>query len=484
MLADWRPLAFRIQQALSRTLLSETETSLVRDLIISSRRLHLKPEPEWKNLSQLPLNEGMSFDVNSAKIDSSFLCKFGETTKLFKYLVALIASLTISRKQIQAQSLELTLFYSDGFTEEKRLLFSEFINETRFNEITESRTLIIQDRNVWKPQKINGNFFVKDIGFFLITNVLNGRQKLSLLFRLIREVSTLKRLTRFGYLGAHRVIVENPLWNFLFIQGLNLKIVATNSYMEILPTPFYSASNFGVHRYMIWYSNNNFSIPSAEGTEESDNRLDFACRTDVDTHFVWTPDFAQNISNRNHLVEVRVLGSIMMYPRKQIDPIPGKFKVVVFDMTPWEGYPLNMYGSELFMMSFLEDIAQVSAEFPGTQVFLKPKRNFIRGGNRYVHSREYLELIDSLEADNKITVLGPTTNIYGLVEQADLILGFPFASPAIIGRELLKPSYYYNPEYSKGWNLRESMDQVEVISGRIKLRSKIEEAYQLELKNS
>ncbi|ASY11448.1 polysaccharide biosynthesis PFTS motif-containing protein [Candidatus Planktophila dulcis] len=484
MLSDWRPLANRIQQALSHTPLSSAEKSLIRDLIISSRKLHLKPEPEWKSLSKIPLVEGMSFDVESGRINSDFSRKLAELTKLLKYLFALTVSLTFARKRVELQDKKLTLFYSDGFNNEKRVLFSEFIEESRFAELAHGRTMVIQDRNSWKSQEINGNFYVKDIGFFLVTNVLSRREKSALLFRIIKEVLLLNKVATYNYLGAHRVIAENPLWNSLFTQNLNLKLVATNSYMEILPTPFYSADKFGIHRYMIWYSNNNFSIPSAEGTKIKDNRLDFACRTDIDTHFVWTSDFAQSISNRNLEVEVRVLGSMMMYPRRELDPILGKFKIAVFDMTPWEGYPLNMYGSELFMQSFLEDIVSICTELPGIQVFLKPKRDFIRGGNRYVHSRKYLELLDKFEIENKITVLDPSTNIYGLAEKSDFTLGFPFASPVIIGKELSKPSYYYNPELSKSWDLRDSMDGIEVISGRNKLKTKVEEAYRNKLKNS
>jgi polysaccharide biosynthesis PFTS motif protein len=308
----------------------------------------------------------------------------------------------------------------------------------------------------------------------LATNLLNQKAKVRLLLGILKEFLSLSKLQKYGYLGAHRVIAENTVWNFLYIQNINIKIVATNSYMELLPTPFYSAKSFGIPRYMIWYSNNNFSIPSEEGDGENDNRM----------HFVWTHDFAESISSRNHEVEVRVVGSIMMYPKVKINEIPGNFKVAVFDMTPWEGYPSNMYGSELFMQSFLEDITAVCSDFPDIEIFLKPKRKFIRTGKGYIHSRSYLKLIDSLENQNQLNVLDPGTNIYGLVEQINLTLGFPFASPVIIGKELSKPSYYYNPEYSKTWKLRETMDGIKVISGRENLRHLIKQIFQNGLQDS
>ena len=483
MLSDWLPLALRVQQALHPTCLSAREKSLVRDLIISNRRLHLKPEPEWKSLSEIPLSKDMSFNTKTGVISSSYSQKINEVIKFIKYFVVLTTSLVFARKSIEIQDKDFTLFYSDGFDKERRNRFTEFIQETRFSELTLGRTLIIQDRNIWESQRIENQIFVKDIGLFLATNLLNRKAKARLLLGILKEALSLNRLQKYGYLGAHRVIAENTLWNFLFTQNMNLKIVATNSYMELLPTPFYSASSFGIHRYMIWYSNNNFSIPSEEGDGENDNRIDFASRTDVDTHFVWTHDFAESISSRNHEVEVRVVGSIMMYPKVKINEIPGKFKVAVFDMTPWEGYPSNMYGSELFMQSFLEDITAVCSDFPDIEIFLKPKRKFIRTGKGYIHSRSYLQLIGSLEKQNQLNVLDPGTNIYGLVEQMNLTLGFPFASPVIIGKELAKPSYYYNPEYSKTWKLREMMDGIKVISGRENLRHLIKQISQSGLQN-
>ena len=101
----------------------------------------------------------------------------------------------------------------------------------------------------------------------------------------------------------------------------------------------------------------------------------------------------------------------------------------------------------------------------------------MRVGSPYIHSASYLALIDELSSIGLLGLLDPTTNIYGLCDEADLILGFPFASPAIIGHELSKPSFYFNPEVSKDWLIRKSMDNVSVISGKENLRLKIREIY-------
>lgn len=479
MLSDWRLIASRIEQSLKDSSFVDTESDLLRDIIISNRKLHINPEPQWSNLAEIPLNNNMVYKVEPGQLYSSYSQKFSEIIKLLQYIAALITTLLFNPKAKSLGENPLTLFYSDGFDYEKRLLFSDFISESRFNDFTLNRILLVQDRNIWKKKEINGKLFVKDIGFYLASNSLNLPEKFNLLIKIFNSATSIRNLKNFGYLGAYKIRAENVLWTFLFARVSDLKLIATNSYMELLPTSFYSASYFSIRRYMIWYSNNNFPVPSLEGGDKVDNRIDFACRTNIDTHLVWTTDFGKNISLRNQKVEIQIVGSIMMYPRKKILPLDGKFKVIVFDMTPWEGYPLQMYGSELFMASFLEDIVKVCADLPECRIFLKPKRNFVRTGKRYIHSKSYLKLIDSLENDQKITVLNPRTNIYGLVDQANIILGFPFASPVLIGGELLKPSFYYNPEFSLNWPLRDSMDQIKVISGRSNLSSKVWEIYAL-----
>jgi polysaccharide biosynthesis PFTS motif protein len=166
-----------------------------------------------------------------------------------------------------------------------------------------------------------------------------------------------------------------------------------------------------------------------------------------------------------------------MYPKKKIEPLEGYFKIALFDMTPWEGYPPMMFGSKLFMESFIKDIVEVSQEFASTRIYLKPKRKYVRSGSGFTHSVSYLALIDDYLSKEQLIVLDPNTNIYGICDRVDLILGFPFASPAIIGHELSKPSFYYNPEFSKDWQIRQSMDNVFVISGKENLRLKIQEIY-------
>ncbi len=479
MLADWRLLSNKILESFNTCNLDRVEVLILRDLLISRRRRLLDPEPEWASLPELPLASGGIFDLKSARVNQSHNDSFREIALLGRYFAGLLAGFFLRNPDKNNLPESVTLFFSDGFSDFNRPLFHEFIHEARFESILEKSKLIVQDRNIWRKKRHDNSIYVNDIGVYLFSKLLTRRERASLLGKLCRNLFYSKRFMRFRYMGITKLALERTLWDNLLSQIKKTNLMATNSYMEILPTAFYLLPIESGKRYMLWYSNNNFSIPSRDGVDVTDNRIDFSCRTEVDVHLVWTSDFADSIGIRNKAVEVQVVGSLMMYPKKSIAPLDGHFKIAVFDMTPWQGYPPMMFGSELFMKSFVKDIVEVSQEFASTRIYLKPKRKYVRKGSGFTHSASYLALIDGYLSEDQLSLLDPNTNIYGICESVDLILGFPFASPAIIGNELSKPSFYYNPEFSKNWKIRQSMDNVSVISGKENLRQKIQEIYNL-----
>ncbi len=482
MSADWRLLSSKILDSLESCNLKREELLIMRDLIISHRRRHIEAEPQWSTLSEIPLAGGGNFELVSSSTRTSFRDKIREVSGLGKYLTLFGVSLFMSNPKGTGALKSSTLFFSDGFSDASRELFDEFIHEERFQTILGESTLIIQDRNVWRIKRIGDSIYVKDIGLYFALNIFNRRERIMLFIEFLRQIIGSNRLKRFGYIGLRKILLERTLWSRVLPQTEKMNLIATNSFVEILPTPFYFSPVAKGRRYLMWYSNNNFPAPSQKNSFTGDSNLDFACRGDVDVHLVWTSDFADTIRSQNSLVEVQVVGSLMMYAKRTIEPLQGFFKIVLFDMTPWEGYPPMMYGSELFMMSFVEDIVDVSQDFSDIRIYLKPKRRYLRSGNRRIHSKKYLALIDEYVTQGKLKLIDPRTNVYGLCSEADLILGFPFASPVIIGNELLKPSFYYNPDFSKDWPIRQAMDLVSVISGKENLRLKTQEIYNL--KNS
>jgi polysaccharide biosynthesis PFTS motif protein len=69
---------------------------------------------------------------------------------------------------------------------------------------------------------------------------------------------------------------------------------------------------------------------------------------------------------------------------------------------------------------------------------LKPKRNISKS-----HSVDYLNYIKEKVANKEITLIGSNQNLYDLIGDSKLVIGFPFTSPVIIGWELFTPSIFY-----------------------------------------
>jgi polysaccharide biosynthesis PFTS motif protein len=72
------------------------------------------------------------------------------------------------------------------------------------------------------------------------------------------------------------------------------------------------------------------------------------------------------------------------------------------------------------------------------KVYLKHKRKVSKN-----HSMQYLNYINEKIAAKEITLVDSNQNLYDLISNSKLVIGFPFTSPVIIGRELGRPSIFY-----------------------------------------
>jgi polysaccharide biosynthesis PFTS motif protein len=73
-----------------------------------------------------------------------------------------------------------------------------------------------------------------------------------------------------------------------------------------------------------------------------------------------------------------------------------------------------------------------------TKVVLKHKRKITKH-----HSSQYSKFIKDKVKNKQLHILDSGENLYKLISQSKLIIGFPFTSPVIIGKELNKPSVFY-----------------------------------------
>jgi polysaccharide biosynthesis PFTS motif protein len=72
------------------------------------------------------------------------------------------------------------------------------------------------------------------------------------------------------------------------------------------------------------------------------------------------------------------------------------------------------------------------------RIQLKHKRRISRN-----HSSDYSKFIEQKVKNFEIDVIDSNQNLYDLIGNSKLVIGFPFTSPVVIGQELDKPSFFY-----------------------------------------
>lgn len=215
------------------------------------------------------------------------------------------------------------------------------------------------------------------------------------------------------------------------IKEKPIHILTTQSTMHMLPVSF-RITNSKFNRKMLWYSTNSQPIMKRNAVVEKPN-FSKNLNSNVDLHFVW------DLNSRNHLKSngisrISIVGSILFVKQETISVSKKGLNLVYFDVTPFENG--NTYYTEKRMIenlcSLIEVVEKLSLERGEViNLLIKPKRE-----TKGSHSRAYIEQLDSFERYGRIQILRPETNLYGLIANADVVIGIPFTSPVVVGREM------------------------------------------------
>ena len=93
-----------------------------------------------------------------------------------------------------------------------------------------------------------------------------------------------------------------------------------------------------------------------------------------------------------------------------------------------------------FMEDIIKSVKLVSQKFDrDINIYVKHKRSFDSN-----HSSEYVTYIAGLVESGELSVLPLNSDLYESIAVSNIIIGFPFTSPVIIGQELKIPSIYYS----------------------------------------
>ena len=208
--------------------------------------------------------------------------------------------------------------------------------------------------------------------------------------------------------------------------------------------------NFKTH--MVWYAQNTISIAYKDDpVKASLPNYDYI---QVDTHWVWTQDYADYLVSLGISSEVNVVGPIVWHlPAKgshRKKKNPNEFVVSVFDVTPVNkeyAEAIGLYGNYYSldnMLGFFKAIEKLKLEFEESnikvRVLLKHKRYF-----NPKHANEYITYVNAAVDNGVVELVDSQTNLYSLILASDVVLSVPYSSPVYIADYLSVPAIFYDP---------------------------------------
>ena len=274
----------------------------------------------------------------------------------------------------------------------------------------------------------------------------------SLILKVICWISMCKRF--FRIMQHHR---RNPQLSMVFKEFIfdqivysamdpdkTDKLITTQSNIAYQPLVF-EYESFTAKKFMIWYSSN--SVPIKYKKEELKRfTINPTVYTDmrIDEHWVWTKEHKKYLSKYSQ-AKILVKQSLMFYGPENLNASSKKIDVLVFDVTPSNNTEItrNSIYTTRESVNFINEITACVKMLNQTnqkdyRVKLKHKRRILKN-----HSSDYSNFIDHKVKNFEIEIISSDENLYDLISDSKLVIGFPFTSPVVIGQELNRPSIFY-----------------------------------------
>jgi polysaccharide biosynthesis PFTS motif protein len=157
-------------------------------------------------------------------------------------------------------------------------------------------------------------------------------------------------------------------------------------------------------------------------------------------------------------------------------PVPQvpALSIAVFDVQPWRdagyqalGLPEEYYTPRT-VNAFLQDI-HAAVRAAGGTMLLKRKRHV----THWLHPR-YIAVVERLRRPGDVVEIDPDASAIRVIEASRAVISLPFTSTALLGRELQKPSIYYDPHFLVQKDDR-AAHGIPIISGPAELRQWVSE---------
>jgi len=322
----------------------------------------------------------------------------------------------------------------------------EFFNANRFG-INKKNRIWIENRSINLRRKHKNLYVVFDITLNLYSRQFNFGKRTKILLTIYANLfKSLKARGKYDaiYLVLKEYIFDNAVLMQISSQKIE-KVITTQSHLFYQPLIF-EIEVVEKKRFMLWYSSNSIPLEYKDSKAPRHEAPKIIYKyMKIDQHWVWTKEHS-NYLKKTMKVNSCVKGSMLFYTPSALVPTEQKIDVLIFDVTPSSDHNINknsIHNSE-HSRDFLTEIINICIHLEkkyrlSLNICLKPKRQY-----SYLHDYSYINFLDNLKFAGKLRILKPDENLYDIINLSKIIIGYPFVSPVIIGKNLNLPSYFYS----------------------------------------
>ncbi len=259
----------------------------------------------------------------------------------------------------------------------------------------------------------------------------------SLITAFYQTVSSVR--IRRNFLGQLGILSDLFEMNLFLASNLSVNTstaFVTTSSIYSFPSVFYLNKRVRFFQTeMLHYSENTLPLTWKEFEEKGTPQWIFNSR--VDTHKVWTKEYAKFLTSANPLLSVKAVGSMIFRPRNGTQIYKKRTnQILILDVNPSTHESKNGPYTELAGKRFLDCIENVhpflASSYSPKPIFrIKSKRRRISA-----HSNKYLEHKLELIQRGIVEEVPWQSNLYSLISESAVVLCSIGTAPSLIAREL------------------------------------------------
>lgn len=343
----------------------------------------------------------------------------------------------------------LTLIYSltkdQIYRKTKLSSLYEFLNSERFN-INKKSPIWVEFKSIKLHRKHKNLHVVFDIPLNLYSRQFSFYKRAKVLLSIYANVLkflSFRKKEDYVFLVLKEYFFDNTVLMHISPQQIE-KVITTQSNLMFQPLIF-EMNIVEKNRFMLWYSSN--SIP-LEYKDSKVSRHEIPKKVyqymKIDQHWVWTKEHS-NYLTKAMKVKSCVKGPMLFYKPSTTTLNNQQIDILLFDVTPSSDHNIsknsiyNVKDAKTFVTEIIDICARLENNYGFIlNISLKPKRKY-----SYVHDYRYIDFLRTLQSTGRLRILKYDENLYDIIKLSRIIIGYPFVSPVVIGRDAKLPSFFY-----------------------------------------